>query len=300
MARRNRLPRGRKNREFWQSALENNGSFVTYYNRLVELSVSMFKWNGLPDTIDPRFLELALYSDGHVVFFKDEVLGHLALRCAVGGGFNVYNVPVRRNVITSNGYHKECTIDDSVLIYNNYLRTPSQLTVQEFATRLYKMDRTIDVNVNAQKTPVLILCDDKQRLTLENVYMDYEGNQPVIFGNNNLSPDMIKVIQTGAPFVADKIYQLKTQIWNEALTYLGISNLNIQKRERLISDEVQRYQGGTLACRMSRLKARQQAADQINRMFGLNISVEYDESVESSAELPKEEPEVIEDERIYN
>ena len=292
---RNRMPRGRKNRQFWESALENNGSFVTYYNRLVELSVSMFKWKNLPDTIDPRYLELALYADGHVVFFKDEVLGELALRCAVGGGFDVYNVPLVRNVITSNGYHRRVTAADSVLIYNNYLRTPSQLTVQEFATRLYRLDRTIDVNVNAQKTPIMIVCDDKQRLTMENVYMSYEGNVPVIFANSNLNPDSIKVFQTGAPFVADKIYQLKSQIWNEALTYLGISNLNVQKRERLISDEVQRYQGGTMACRMSRLKARQQAADKINAMFNLNISVEYDEAVEESAELPENAKEEVQE-----
>lgn len=292
---RNRMPRGRKNRQFWESTLENNGSFVTYYNRLVELSVSMFKWKNLPDSIDPRYLELALYADGHVVFFKDDVLGELALRCAVGGGFDVYNVPLVRNVITSNGYHRKVTAADSVLIYNNYLRTPSQLTVQEFATRLYRLDRTIDVNVNAQKTPIMIVCDDKQRLTMENVYMSYEGNVPVIFANSNLNPDSIKVFQTGAPFVADKIYQLKSQIWNEALTYLGISNLNVQKRERLISDEVQRYQGGTMACRMSRLKARQQAADKINAMFNLNISVEYDEAVEESAELPEDEKEVVQE-----
>ena len=245
------------------------------------------------ETVDARYLELALYSDGHCVFFRDEVLGDLALRCAVGGGFDVYNVPTVRNVITSNGYHRKCTIADSVLIYNNYLRTPSQLTVTEFATRLYRMDRTIDVNVNAQKTPIAIICDDKQRLTMENMYKKYEGNVPVIFANNNLNPDNIKVIQTGAPFVADKIYQLKTQIWNEALTYLGISNLNVQKRERLISDEVQRYQGGTLACRMSRLKMRQQAAEKINKMFGLNISVEYDDAVEGLAELPEAEPEEV-------
>lgn len=292
---RNRMPSGRKNRQFWESTLENNGSFVTYYNRLVELSVSMFKWKNLPDSIDPRYLELALYADGHVVFFKDDVLGELALRCAVGGGFDVYNVPLVRNVITSNGYHRKVTAADSVLIYNNYLRTPSQLTVQEFATRLYRLDRIIDVNVNAQKTPIMIVCDNKQRLTMENVYMSYEGNVPVIFANSNLNPDSIKVFQTGAPFVADKIYQLKSQIWNEALTYLGISNLNVQKRERLISDEVQRYQGGTMACRMSRLKARQQAADKINAMFNLNISVEYDEAVEESAELPEDEKEVVQE-----
>ena len=279
----NRMIKGSNNREFWQSSLENNGSFVTYYNRLVELSVSMFKWNNLPNTIDPRYLELALYYDGHVVFFEDEFLGHLALRCAVGGGFNVYNVPRIRDVVTSNGYHRRCTIDNSVLIYNNFLRQPSFLTVQEFANRLYKLDRTIDVNVNAQKTPIMIVTSEKQRLTMQNVYMKYEGNQPVIFANDNLNPESLKVLQTGAPFVADKLYQLKTQIWNEALTYLGITNLNINKRERLISDEVARYQGGTIACRLSRLKARQQAAEQINKMFGLNISVEYDETAEELA-----------------
>ena len=118
---------------------------------------------------------------------------------------------------------------------------------------------------------------------MQNVYMKYEGNQPVIFANDNLNPDSLKVLQTGAPYVADRLYQLKTQIWNEALTYLGITNLNINKRERLISDEVARYQGGTIACRLSRLKARQQAAEQINKMFGLNISVEYDETAEELA-----------------
>ena len=281
--RKNRLTRNGNDREFWESAKYNNGTFFTYYNRLVELSVAMFKWKNLPDTIDPRYLELALYTDGHVVFFEDELLGHLALRCSVGGGFNVYNVPLRRNVITSNGYHRACNINDSVLIYNNFLRQPSFPTVQEFACRLYGLDRTIDVNVNAQKTPIMIVTSERQRLTMQNVYMKYEGNQPVIFANDNVNPEALKVLQTGAPFVADKLYQLKTQIWNEALTYLGITNLNVSKRERLISDEVARYQGGTIACRMSRLKARQQAADQINKMFGLNISVEYDETVEESA-----------------
>lgn len=279
----NKLTRNGNDREFWESAKFNNGTFFTYYNRLVELSVAMFKWNDLPDTVDPRYLELALYTDGHVVFFEDDTLGHLALRCAVGGGFNVYNVPISRNVVTSNGYHIQLDINNSVLIYNNFLRQPSFPTVQEFACRLYGLDRTIDVNVNAQKTPIMIVTSERQRLTMQNVYMKYEGNQPVIFANDNVNPDALKVLQTGAPFVADKLYQLKTQIWNEALTYLGITNLNISKRERLISDEVARYQGGTIACRMSRLKARQQAADQINRMFGLNISVEYDETVEESA-----------------
>jgi hypothetical protein len=123
----------------------------------------------------------------------------------------------------------------------------------------------------------LIQCEENQRLTLKNVYQKYDGNEPVIFGDKNLNPNALKVLQTGAPYVADKLYQLKTEIWNEALTYLGISNVNYQKKERMISDEVMRAQGGIVASRYSRLESRRQAVEEINKMFGLNIEVNYRE-----------------------
>lgn len=264
-------------RQFWESAKLNNYSFKQYYNRLTELSVSMFEWKNVPDTIDIRFLELALFGDGLAVFFYDDVLGYLALRCAIGGQMNVYRIPTKRRAYAANGYNKNLDESNSVIIFNNYLHTNSMLDVELFAKRLYNLDRAIDVNANAQKTPILVQCDENQRLTLKNVYMKYDGNEPVIFGDKNLNPNSIKVLQTGAPYVADKLYQLKTQIWNEALTYLGISNINVTKKERLITDEVTRNQGGTMASRYSRLEARRQACDEINRKFGLNISCDYRE-----------------------
>ena len=151
------------------------------------------------------------------------------------------------------------------------------LDVELFAKRLSELDRIMEVNTNAQKTPVLISCDEKQRLALENVYMKYSGNQPVIYGDKNLNPNVLKAIVTNAPYVADKLYQLKTQIWNEALTYLGISNVNMTKKERMISDEVIRNQGGTIASRYSRLEMRRKACEEINKMFGLDIWCDYRE-----------------------
>ena len=265
----------KRDREFWESGLLNNGTYQQYYRRLVELAVSMFEWKNVPDTIDVRYLELALFADGKAVFFYDEVLGYLGLRCAVAGNFNVYMIPKRRRAYAVNGYNKKLTEDDSVIIYNNYLRTNSMLDTTMFAKRLYNLDRVIDVNANAQKTPILIQCDENQRLTMQNVYMKYDGNEPVIFGDKNLNPNSIKVLQTGAPFVADKIYQLKVEIWNEALTYLGISNVSYQKKERMVTDEVNKTQGGVIANRYSRLNARKDACKKINEMFGLNIDVEY-------------------------
>ena len=107
--------------------------------------------------------------------------------------------------------------------------------------------------------------------------MKYDGNSPVIFGDKQLKPDTIKSINTQAPFLADKLYAMKTQIWNEALTYLGISNVNIQKRERLLNDEVHRNMGATISSRYSRLQARRQACEKINKMFGLDIWCNYRE-----------------------
>ena len=267
--------RAKSNDMFCESMYMNNRTYLQYYNRLTELALAMFEWKGLPNTIDPRFLEMCLYSDGNAVFFKDEVLGYLALQCTIGGKFNVYRIPTERRAYAINGYNKKLNEKDSVIIYNNYLHTNSMLDIEMFAKRLYNLDRAIDVNANAQKTPVLITCDESQRLTMKNLYKQYEGNEPFIFGNKNLDIKGLQVLKTDAPYVADKLYQLKTEIWNEAMTYLGISNVNTTKKERMVTDEVIRNMGGTIACRYSRLETRRQACEQINNMFGLNVTVEY-------------------------
>lgn len=262
---------------FAESANMNDASYMMYVRRLMELSMSMFEWKNLPDTVDPRFLELTLFTDGKALFFEDEVLGHLCLQFTNNGRFDVYRTPMGRRAFAVNGYYRSLTSQDSVIIWNNYLRSNSYSDVVLFAKRLYNLDRIIDVNCNAQKTPVLIQGTDTQKLTLTNLYMQYDGNVPVIFGDKNLDINSIKVLKTDAPYVADKLYELKVRIWNEALTYLGISNLSVQKKERLVSDEVIRSQGGTIASRYSRLQARREACNKINRMFNLNVMVDFRE-----------------------
>lgn len=256
----------------------NNLTYRQYLNRLTELAISMFEWKNLPDTVDARYLELHLFETGCMVYFKDEVIGDLCLDCIVQGRLDVYGNPLLRRAYSGyNNYQKLLKYNNSVIIWNNYLHSNSILDVEMFARRLYNIDRIIDVNANAQKTPVLVVGNEKQRLTLLNLYKEYDGNAPFIFGDKNLDINALKALSTDAPYVCDKLYQLKTQIWNEALTYLGISNINIQKKERLITDEVTRNQGGTIASRYSRLESRRQAVEKINDMFGTNIEVNYRE-----------------------
>lgn len=268
----------RKHDIFDESMVLNNLTYRQYLNRLTELAISMFEWKNLPDTVDERYLELHLFETGCMVYFKDEVIGDLCLDCIVNGRLDVYGNPLLRRAYSGyNNYQKLLKYNNSVIIWNNYLHSNSILDVEMFARRLYNIDRIIDINANAQKTPVLVLGNEKQRLTLLNLYKEYDGNAPFIFGDKNLDINALKALSTNAPYVCDKLYQLKTQIWNEALTYLGISNINIQKKERLITDEVTRNQGGTIASRYSRLETRRQAVEKINEMFGTNIEVNYRE-----------------------
>lgn len=263
---------------FDDSAILNNLTYLQYINRLTELAICMFEWKNLPASVDQRYLELHLFETGCMVYFDDDILGNLCLDCIANGRLGVYGDPILRRAYSGyNNYQKLLKESNSVIIWNNYLHTNSILDVKMFAKRLYNIDRIIDVNANAQKTPVLVQGTEKQRLTLLNLYKEFDGNAPFIFGDKNLDLSALKSIQTGAPYVCDKLYQLKTQIWNEALTYLGISNINIQKKERLITDEVTRNQGGTIASRYSRLESRRQAVKKINDMFGTNIEVNYRE-----------------------
>lgn len=281
----------RKRTNFTQSARMNNFNYAHYVERLTELAISMFEWKNLPEGIDERFLEMVLFKNGSAVFFKDEDMDeYLGLPVAVNGGFNVYKIPIRRRAYAVNGYQKDLTIENSVIIYNNMIRTNSVDIVTLFAQRLWDIDRSIDVNARSQKHPVLVQCSQEQRLTLLNLYKEVDGNSPVIFADKNLDiNNSLKAINTEAPYVCDKLYMLKTQIWNEALTYLGISNLNFQKKERLISDEVLRSMGGTVASRYSRLESRRKACREINKMFGLNIDVDFREDYRQSDENEMDE-----------
>lgn len=266
----------RKRTNYEDSATTNTLTYMQYLRRLMELSMSMFAWKNLPNTVDPRYIELRLFETGSVVFFKDDVLGELCLDCIQQGNFDVYGNPITRRAYSCyNNYQKVLSDKDSVIIWNNYLRTNSVTDIQLYAKRLWDLDRSVVVNAKAQKTPILIQCNEKQKLSMKNLYMQYDGNIPAIFADNNIDINGIKVISTQAPYVADKLYQLKNQIWNEALTYLGISNLNINKQERLITDEVSSSQGSTISSRYSRLECRKQAVEKINEMFGLDIEVDY-------------------------
>lgn len=269
------MARKRKRQQSWESDISNAGTYDMYFNRLKEYALSMFEWEGLPDEINERFLEVIMFEEGKIVFHNDPNYGYMVSPVMAGGKINYYREPTAYKAV-SIGYNRDLTPDDGVIIWNNYTRTPLIPIIRAYAYRLYQVEKTMDVNINAQKTPVLLLADESQRLTLKNTYQQYDGNEPFIFGNKTgFDKDAIQVLTTEAPFVSDKLMAYKHNLWNEAMTFLGVGNAKQDKKERLVAAEVAANDEQIETSRYSMLQARQDACKQINDMFGLNVSVDF-------------------------
>lgn len=260
----------------------NNETYADYLDRLKLLATSLFTWEGLDEiagTGASRFLELSLYEYGRACFIKDDELGYMALRVNPSDTFNVYMLPTKVQA-WSIGYQKNFDFDDVIYIMNNELQIPTARTINQFAYRLYETERTIDVNLIAQKTPVLIEGDTKTILTLKNVYMQYSGNTPFIFGSKAFDvSNKLNVLNTNAPYLIDKLELHKHEIWNECLTFLGIDNANTDKKERLITDEVESNNEVINYYLNCFYKTRKKACDEINERYGLDIKLQLNKEV---------------------
>ena len=266
------------NTEFEEAQILNASTYNDYLARMRKIALSMFEWQNLPATMNSRYLELCLYYKGQAALLYDDDYGFINTQAADSGYINIYGLPTRINCYSyeynqmrelyvpdvNSAKNQEC-----ILVMNNYERIPTAATISLFANRMSEAQRTADINVQAQRTPVLILGDKPQELTLRNLYAQYDGNSPVIFGNQNqLTTDSLQVLKTDAPFVAKDLMEYKMQIWNEFLTFLGVNNL-AEKRERLISNEVDSNNELVNLNLQSYLAPRKQACKEFNAKFGL-------------------------------
>lgn len=268
-----------------ETFITNQETEIMYMWRLMNLCMSVFKWKNLPKGVDERMIEFWLMRDGFVGFFYDEMLkhdakhrapeGYAALPMLIQGQWDIYEYPKERKAYAVNGFQYDCNEENSVIIFNNYLRVPMWSIMAQFAHRLAETQRTIDINCRQQRTARVIRCDEKQRLTYLNAAKEVDEGKNWVHGDKNLDLDNFQVFDITTPYVGNELQVYKHQLWNEALTYLGVENVNTDKKERLISDEVINNMGDVEAERFTRLNARKQACEEINELFGLNVDVEF-------------------------
>jgi len=272
----------KNNRKFFNSLYMNNTTYLDYLNRFRRIALARFEWVNLPSSMNARWLEMCLFDYGKAALLKDEKLGFINTKCSNNNKINIYGLPsdlhcysfeyqtwrklyTGINEINGNDENKE-----AILVMNDYDMLPTLSLMDLFAYRLYECDRTCDTNVKAQKHPVIVVCDEDQRLTMENLYNEYDGNEPFIFGDKKqLDEHSLRSINTNAPVVLKQIDEHKKEIWNEALTYLGINNINVEKRERAVVDEINSNNELVNLNLDVYLKPRQKACREFNELFGL-------------------------------
>lgn len=255
----------------------NDLTYTDYYKRLSLIALACNQWDNLPNNISERWIERFLYSEGKCVVFEDKKMGLMVTKCEEFGTLNNYDEPTLVQPVANNyQYEGEPLINgkNCVVIWNNDLMVPTRNTIQLFAYRLADITRTADINIGAQKTPTMLVGNDKNILSLKTVYKQWSGNEPVIYFNKDgINGNIIQAIKTDAPPVFDKLRDEKHQIWNECMTFLGINNANMDKRERLVTDEVRANNEQVDISGDTMLKSRQEACERINKMFKTNISV---------------------------
>ena len=266
----------------------NKETYDNYYRMLESYVLTMFEWKNLPKSVDERKIELSLITQGHICFFEEKRLDSLllpkmdtedrlflALPSTLGGKINIYGYPTEYNIVTTTGYHAQRNNSNAVIIYNNIQHTGMTQLIRLYAYRLYMIDRTIDTQVKQMRKPTIGIVPKELELTARNFYEQIETNEDFILGIDGLDMNMFNTIPFNIKNETINLNDLKHQILDEFLTFVGLNNANTDKRERLIVNEVDANNEQIYMSREIMLSERKKACEKINRMFGLDIDVEF-------------------------
>ena len=277
-------------------------TFDTWLEHLQLAAVSRIEWT-FPDTVDPLYVERELFFNGRVVsFIADNSLVALA-------GFgaskpNLYGIPLQRIVTAKNGFTATLDNENSVIIYNNTLKRPTAPIAIDYATRLANLDRIIEMNANAQKTPFIVRTTKESELSVRNAYAAVDNMEDFISVTDDFRQDAIQVLKSDVPFTGIQLRALQQSILDEYMLRLGIASANTNKAEWLITSEVAASNGGLMIYQEAYLAPRRQAAEEINRRFGRYldkpVTVKFRDDVINHILPDSQEPDDVTEEEEIN
>ena len=257
--------------------VKTNNYYKLIYDRYKMLALNMFRWEGLPDTIKSRHIENSLYHNGLCIIINDDNLGFISVPCNYGANLNINNEPTE--VITT-GYNYIKTIkymsdkekDKCQLILNNDLGIGNKEYIEYFAQKMYEVDTVIRANINQQKYPWFIPCEPKLKNSIKLMFEKVDNLEPLILADKSIISEGIQVLTTNTPYVADKLNEYKFELEREILTFLGLNN-NFEKKERLLTNEIDSNNQFIEANIEIQYKNRLIAQDYLNSKFGWNCKV---------------------------
>ena len=259
------------------------------------IAINIFEWKGLEEispSLTSEIIEETLFDKGSCLFFKDDNLGYMALPVAPANKLNVYRKPTNFRAI-GNNYTKEYDVDNSVLIKNNTLKKATFDIVDYYTSKLADIELTKDLHRNAHKMPLVLECTEDTQLTAKNIFKKIHSNEPVIFKNRTRGEGEVgvNVLNANVTYINDKLEDDYHNYEARILTALGLDNYVEDKKERVQSAEVESQQEYIISSFRASLNERKKACEAINKMFGLNLSVDYVKAEQIETDKPVDESE---------
>ena len=276
MSQNEQIPFGNYKTKLEKGEIEGLRLEFQYMIQFTDIFIKLFKWNNVPESIDMDIVMRNLFNQGRTMFLQDKLNGYMILPTVAFSKYNWQGKPTEWQGLEFNGKTHKRTIDDSVIIKNSPLMAPCLPTVYEYCKDLANIRLAMKTNVNATKTPFIATGNRNQLLSLQNKYKKVSDNEMVIYEETG-AMQTLNVLKTDAPFLADKLSTLFVHTMGQLLTYLGINNTETEKKERLVSDEVNGNNEFINSNLKTRLSCYQEACEKINAMFGLSMSVELNE-----------------------
>lgn len=251
-----------------------------YYN----IATSVYKFKEMPKEIPIRYPEKWYYKNGMCVFMEVPNAGYACLPVMTGSiQKNMYGEPAEWKAVAVGdlaGLVGSMKLNDknSVLMRNDMLYRPTQPYVDVLIKQLVNVELTTRLNINAQKSPVWIKSRDEDVLRNKNAFLEFYECLPAQF-HNTMSPETLEFFNSGIPFIGNELADLYNVYDYRIMSYLGIDNPGVDKKERMLVSESESKNDKIMLIRNARLEQRKIACEKINEIFGLNVSVEVNEEL---------------------
>lgn len=276
------------------SQLKSWNTYQMYLREMLTMAENVFCIDNVPENVDMSYVNRNLLRKGAVVWFKDEVLGTIALPFTTRGNFDIYGNPIEVDARAFNGrYFRRLKQGEFVIMYDNASRDPIYADIVQMAERIALCVKTNDVNIKQQRTPRIWKTSQDMKKSVEDIINNIDCLIEDVTSYDSIEWDDVQVVMAPAPYVADKVDIHLDKLWAEFYRLIGVANLIEQKKERLIQDEMTASQGGTIASRFSRFEPRASAIKKINKKFGEKMSVYYYDGIPTTKKEVEENESTI-------
>lgn len=259
---------------YWQTEEYNQLCLQVNIDMLLAIAVNRFRWEGLPSTCDPRYLEIQLHRSGIATICHDADTPDVwqTLMAAPQGEWNDYGIPTEWRARGYNDTDYKVTPATGELVYYSQTRLNPWGAIMQYAVKLTHIQRTSDVNLMHQQHPWVMLMPREKQMELTNIFKQISGYEPAILGDSankallELNEGNCFTLDLKVPFLGKELTEQYQNVLNQYLLFMGVPHIMFEKSERMITEEATAGNSTTNILLKNCLDARRWACKQLREL----------------------------------